>query len=60
MEIIREIVLVCIKANPNFEIHQIKMKFGGIHFYCHSEVIEDLNEVDGLIMDKLFDKALIY
>jgi hypothetical protein len=59
-EIIREIVLICVKTDPDFEIHQIKMKFGGIRFYCHSNVIEDLDEVEGLIMDKLFDKALIY
>lgn len=60
VDIIREIVLTCIKADPNFEIHQIKLKYGGICFYCYSNVIEDLHDVEILIMKKLFDKALIY
>jgi hypothetical protein len=60
MEIIREIILICIEADPNFEINQIKMKLGGIRFYCNSDIIEDLYDVEILIMRKLFDNALIY
>jgi len=59
-EIIDKILEVCIEADPNFEIHQIKIKFGGIRFYCGSEIIEDLHEIESLIDNTLFDKALIY
>jgi hypothetical protein len=60
MEIIDKIVELCITADPNFEIHQIKIKFGGIRFYVHSNIIEDLHEVESLIDNNLYDKALIY
>lgn len=60
MEIIDKIVAICIEADPYFEIHQIKLKFGGIRFYTKSNVIEDVHEVEKLIANKLFDNALIY
>ena len=60
MEIIDKIVEVCVEADPYFEIHQIKIKFGGIRFYTKSNVIEDLHDVEHLIDNKLFDNALIY
>jgi hypothetical protein len=60
MEIIDKIVEGCTAFDPNFEIHQIKLKFGGIRFYCSSEIIEDLHEVEYFIENKLFDRALIY
>ena len=60
LDIIDEVLELCIKTDPNFEIHQIKLKFGGIRFYVHSEIIEDINDIEMLIGNKLFDKALIY
>jgi hypothetical protein len=60
MNILDEIVELCIENDPDFEIHQIKLKFGGICFYVHSEVIEDIHEIEMRIGDKLFDVALIY
>lgn len=60
MEIINKIVEVCVIADPDFEIHQIKLKFGGIRFYCSSQIIEDLHDIEYLIENNLFDKALIY
>lgn len=60
MEIIDKIVEICITADPDFEIHQIKLKFGGIRFYCGSQIIEDLHDVEYLIDNNLFDRALIY
>ena len=60
MEIIDKIVSTCVEVDPDFEIHQIKLKFGGICFYCGSEIIDDLHEVECLIANNLFDRALIY
>jgi hypothetical protein len=60
MEIIDKIVEICTTADPKFEIHQIKMKFGGIRFYVHSNIIDDIHEIECLIANKLFDGALIY
>ena len=60
MEIIDKIVAACVAADPDFEIHQIKLKFGGICFYCGGNIIDDLHEVECLIANNLFDKALIY
>jgi hypothetical protein len=59
-EIIDNVLEICIKEDPDFEIHQIKIKFGGIRFYCGSQVIEDINEVERLIDTTLFDRALIF
>ena len=60
IEIIDEIVELCIKADSDFEIHQIKLKYGGIRFYVGSAIIEDICEMEDLIEDILFDEALIY
>lgn len=59
-EIIDKILELCIETDQNFEIHQIKIKFGGIRFYCDNEIIEDLHEIESLIDGNLFDRALIY
>lgn len=60
MEIIDKIVELCVEIDPDFEIHQIKLKFGGICFYVYSNVIEDIRDVEILLLHKLFDRALIY
>lgn len=60
MEIIDKIVEACVAIDPDFEIHQIKIKFGGICFYCGSNIIDDLHEVECIIANNLFDRALIY
>ena len=60
MEILDKIVELCTEIDPDFEIHQIKLKFGGIRFYVYSEIIDDIHDIEMLIEDKLFDTALIY
>jgi hypothetical protein len=60
MNIIDEIVELCTEIDQDFEIHQIKLKFGAICFYVYSGIIEDTNDVEVLILNKLYDKALIY
>lgn len=60
MNIIDEIVELCIENDPDFEIHQIKLKYGGIRFYVYSEIIEDIYDIEMYIEDKLFDATLIY
>lgn len=59
-EIIDKILEICVQNDPDFEIHQIKMKFGGIRFYTFSEIIEDLHDVEVTIANRLFDKTLIW
>lgn len=59
-DILDEIIELCIKNDPKFEIHQIKLKFGGIRFYVNSNVIEDISDVEELIESTLYDNALIY
>lgn len=59
-KIIKDIVTLCIESDPNFEINQIKLKFGEIRFYCYSNVIDDLDDVEYLISSLLSDKSLIY
>lgn len=59
-KIIDEVLQLCITNDPNFEIHQIKLKFGGICFYVHSEIIEDIFDIESVIEDRLYDKLLIY
>lgn len=59
MEIIDKVLEICVEADPNLEIHQIKLKFGAICFYVKSEVIEDIHEVE-MYMYKLSDRALVY
>src|ERR1035437_966885 len=60
MEIIDKIVALCIEIDPEFEIHQIKIKFGGIRFYVHSNIIDDIHDVESLIDTNLSDSVLIY
>ena len=60
IDILDEIVELCIKSDTEFQIHQIKLKYGGIRFYVQSSVIEDIFDVEDLIGDKLFDELLIY
>jgi hypothetical protein len=60
MEIIDKIVAICVEADPYFEIHQIKMKYGEICFYVHSIIIDDIDDIESLIMSKMWDRALIY
>lgn len=60
LNIIDDVLDICIKIDPKFEIHQIKLKFGGICFYVYSEIIEDIDDIENLISNTLFDKSLIY
>lgn len=60
VDIIDEILELCVKLDESFEIHQIKIKYGGISFYVESDVIEDIDNVSYLLSETLFDKALIY
>jgi hypothetical protein len=60
MNIIDEVLELCVKADPDFEIHQIKLKFGGIRFYSHSPIIEDIVDIEFYVESKLYDKALVY
>ena len=60
MEIIDNIVELCVENDPDFEIHQIKLKFGGICFYVYSNVIDDIHDIEYLILNTLNDRALIY
>jgi hypothetical protein len=60
MIILEKVVDLCVANDPNFEIHQIKLKYGCIRFYCESKIIEDIGNITSLIMNKLYDKALIY
>lgn len=59
-EIIEKILEICIEADPNFKIQQIKLKFGGMRFYVYTNIIEDIEDVEMLIMEKMRDKALVY
>lgn len=60
IEIIDMALLILIANDPDFEIHQIKIKFGGIRFYVESQIIEDIDEISFLIESKFYDPALIY
>ena len=59
-DIIDKILELCVTNDPDFEIHQVKIKFGTVHFNVHSDIIEDCHDVDKLIMSTLFERALIY
>jgi hypothetical protein len=59
-KIIDKILELCVATDPEFQICQVKIKFGTVHFNVHSEIIEDCHDVDRLIMSTLFDRALIY
>lgn len=59
-ELMDEILEYCVSKDPNFEIQQIKIKFGFMCFYVSSEIIKDIHEIEVLIMKTLSDKSLIY
>ena len=60
LDALDEVLALLILHDPAFEIHQIKTKFGGVRFYVESELIEDIWDIESLIEDTMFDKALIY
>ena len=60
LKLIEEVLDFLILNDPDVGIHQSKMKYGGIRFYCESKVIKDLFEIENLITDTLFDESLIY
>lgn len=60
MLIIDEVTKLCIDNDPNFEIHQVKLKYGRICYYVSSSIIEDYDEIDEYIEDISYDKALVY
>ncbi len=59
-EIIDNVLELLLTNDPNLEICQIKMKFGGIRFYVHSDVIEDIFEIEKYIEDVLHDNKFVY
>ena len=60
VDILNETLTLCIENDPELEIHQIKIKFGGIRFYVESNVIEDIFDIENYLENLLRDKALIY
>ena len=60
MKIISEITELCVSIDPKFEIRQVKLKYGRICYYASSFIIEDADELDDILNDKLYDKALVY
>lgn len=59
MEIIDQVLELCTIQDPDFEIHQIKTKYGSIRFYVQSSIIEDINKIEDL-MEELYDEVLVY
>jgi len=59
-DIIDEILELCTKYDSYFEIHEIRIKKGSVHFNVYSGIIDDCSNINKLIMKILFDKALIY
>ncbi|MFA5366592.1 MAG: hypothetical protein WC333_01805 [Dehalococcoidia bacterium] len=59
-DIIEEVIELCITNDPDFEIHQIKVKMGRICFYTDSNIIEDTDEIDMFFERTLSDPALVY
>ena len=59
-DIIDDLVELFILNDPSFEIHQIKVKFGGVRFYVVSNVIEDLFEINEFIEGKFYSPYLMY
>lgn len=55
-----KVIEYLISIDPNFKINQIKMKFGGIRFYCYSDVIEDLHDIERYISEDLYDPKFIF
>jgi len=58
--VIDKVLEFLIDKDPDLEIHQIKMKFGGIRFYVESKAIEDIWEIIIYIENTLFDRKLVY
>ena len=59
-KVIDKVVALMVDNDPDFEIHQIKMKFGGICFYVESEVIEDIWDCVSYVQNNLHSRKLIY
>lgn len=59
-EIIDDVLELCTKNDPNFRIHQIKMKMGGIRFYVIPELIEDMYEINKFMDSKLYSPYLMF
>jgi len=55
-----EVLEYLTKEDPEFEIHQIKTKFGGIRFYVESQNIEHIWDICALIERAMYDRKLIY
>ena len=60
VEALEEVLDLLVKTDPNFQIHQIKTKFGGIRFYVHSDVIEDIWDIETTVDGAMFSNLLIY
>lgn len=60
MVIIEKVLDLCVKHDPLFQIHQIKMKYGGIRFYVSSCFIKDISKIVGFVEDELYDEKLVY
>ena len=58
--IIDDILELCLTNDPNFQINQIKTKFGGVRFYVSSKVIDDLYEIEKFMSEKLYSPYLMY
>jgi len=59
-DIIEKILDVLIKNDPKLEIHQIKVKYGYVCFYCQTNIIEDIDDIEILIANELTEPKLIY
>jgi len=57
---IDEILEMLTKEDPELEIHQIKMKYGGIRFYVDSKNIENFSEICNVMESSMYDKKLRY
>lgn len=60
-EFLDELVVVC----PKLEIHQIKLKFGGLRFYVDAvgadkKTIKKIDKEISILESALFDNSLLY
>jgi len=60
MDCLDEALTILTEADPELEIHQIKLKFGGLRFYVESQKIEDIYAIGSLLEDSMYDPRLIY
>lgn len=58
--IIDDVLLELLLEDPVFEIHQIKIKFGGLRFYVNGEFGEETLSTIGYLESKLYSKELVY